>query len=196
MKLSDYARLHGVTYRTAWNWFRRGDLPGHQMPSGTIIVDPVLPSTEDVHDAAVIYTRVSNAENRKNLDSQADRVTMYCLARGYQVARVVKEVGSGVNDERPKLLALLRDPSVRLLVVEHRDRLTRFGFVYLETLLGAQGCRIEVVNRASDRENDLMADMAAVLYSFCAELYGSRRGKARADKALTLLDQQDGSDHA
>jgi predicted site-specific integrase-resolvase len=55
--------------------------------------------------------------------------------RGYQVAQVVKEIASGVNDSRPKLLALLKDQQATRIVVEQKDRLTRFGFRYLETLL-------------------------------------------------------------
>lgn len=60
----------------------------------------------------------------------------YFAAKGYPVSRVVKEIGSGdVNDTRPKLLKLLIGASVTLIVVEHKDRLTRFGFNYIEQLL-------------------------------------------------------------
>ncbi len=44
----------------------------------------------------------------------------------------MKEVGSGVNDGRKKLLALLADPTVTVIVIEHKDRLTRFGFCYID----------------------------------------------------------------
>src|SRR2546429_9646638 len=77
--------------------------------------------------------RVSEASHRENLERQAERLTHYCTVRGYQVVKLVKEVGSGVNDSRPKLLSLLRDPLITRLVVEHKDRLTRFGFRYIET---------------------------------------------------------------
>jgi predicted site-specific integrase-resolvase len=77
---------------------------------------------------------VSSAENKRNLDSQAERLYAYCAARGYQIAKVLNEVGSGVNDARPKLLALLADQGIGLIVVEHKDRLTRFGFRYVDIL--------------------------------------------------------------
>ena len=70
-----------------------------------------------------------------NLDRQVERLEDYCAAKGYQVAQVVKEIASGVNDARPKLLALLKDPSMTHFVVEQEDRFTRFGFRYLVTLL-------------------------------------------------------------
>jgi predicted site-specific integrase-resolvase len=124
-----------------------------------------------------IYARVSSAENTSTLDSQAERLSASCVARGYQGAKVVKEVGSGINDARPKLLALLAEQGIGLIVVEHKDRLTRFGFRYLDPLLTAQGRTSEVVNQAENGTDDLLADLTAIVYSFCARLYGQRRAK-------------------
>ena len=117
---------------------------------------------------------MSAAENRPNLDSQTERLVAYCAARGYQVSQIVKEVGSGVNDSRPKLLKLLGDMQVGLIVVEHKDRLTRFGFRYIEALLALNERQIEVVNLAEDAQQDLLADLTAIIYSFCERLYGQR----------------------
>jgi predicted site-specific integrase-resolvase len=77
-----------------------------------------------------IYARVSSTENKSNLDSQAERLVAYCTAKGYQIAKVVEEIGSGVNDSRPKFLSLLADQSINLIVIETSDRGTRFGFRY------------------------------------------------------------------
>ena len=82
-----------------------------------------------------IYACVSEASHQENLERQAERLTHYCTTRGYQVVKLVKEVGSGVNESRPKLLSLLRDPLITRVVVEHQDRLTHFGFRYIETFL-------------------------------------------------------------
>src|SRR5436190_21346135 len=104
-----------------------------------------VPHSTGVH-LIVVYARVSANENRPNLDSQAERLCAYCAAKGWKVHKIVKEVGSGVNDGRKKLLAILADPTIEVIVVEHKDPLTRFGFRSIETLLGVQGRRIEVVN--------------------------------------------------
>jgi putative resolvase len=96
-----------------------------------------------------------------------------------------------VNDSRPKLLSLLKDTSITLLVVEHRDRLTRFGFHYLETLLETQGRSIEVVNVAENDKEDLLADLVAILYSFTARLYGQRRAKRKTERLVTELEAED-----
>ena len=121
-----------------------------------------------------VYARVSSAENKSNLESQAEWLVANCTAKGYQIAKVVKEVGSSINESRPKFLALLEDQSIRLIVVEHKDRATRVGFRYLELWLRAQGRRIEVVNQAVNSMEDLLADLTAIIYSFCARWYGQR----------------------
>lgn len=77
--------------------------------------------------------------------------------------QVVKEIGSGVNDSRPKFLKVLADPTIKVVVVEHKDRATRFGFRYIETLLEQQGRRIEVVNVAENGREDLLADLVAIV---------------------------------
>jgi predicted site-specific integrase-resolvase len=128
MKLSDYAKQMGVRYETAWRWFRDGKIQGRRIGLHTIMITEgqEQPATA-VSRRVAVYARVSSSENKSILESQAERLVAYCAARGYQVAKVVKEIGSGINDARPKLLELLADQSVGLIVVEHKDRLTRVG---------------------------------------------------------------------
>jgi putative resolvase len=108
----------------------------------------------------------------------------------------VKEIASGVNESRPKLLALLKDTSVTHIVVEHRDRLTRCGFHYLEALLQAQGRTIEVVNLAEDDNADLIADLVAIVYVFTARLYGQRRAKRKTERIAAESRGEQGDDDA
>ena len=97
----------------------------------------------------------------------------YCAAKGCQVSTVVKEIGSGVNDTRPKLLKLLTDPTLTLIMVEHKDRLTRFGFNYIEQLLKLQDRRIVVVNLAESGKEDLIQDFVSIVTSFCAAVWST-----------------------
>ena len=170
MKLSQYAKQQGISYSTALRWWHQGVIRGYQAPSGTIIVETEGKQAAS-EERVAIYARVSEASHRENLERQAERLTQYCTIRGYRVVKVVKEVGSGVNDSRPKLLSLLRDPLITRVVVEHKDRLTRFGFRYIETLLEIQGRTIEVVNPAENSKEDLLHDVASIVYSICARLY-------------------------
>ena len=189
MKLSDYAKQMGVRYETAWRWFRDGKIQGRRIGLHTIMITEGQEESPSASTRRVaIYARVSSAENKSNLESQAERLVAYCAARGYQVAKVVKEIGSGINDARPKLLALLADESIGLIVVEHKDRLTRFGFRYLDTLLTTQGRAIEVVNQAENGTEDVLADLTAIVSSFCARLYGQRRAKRKTEMIVRELE--------
>ena len=190
MKLRMYAQWAGIRYETAWRWFKSGKIKGHQLASGTIIVTEELDQRPEREQIIVVYARVSANENRPNLDTQAERLCAYCAAKGWKVHKVVKEVGSGINDGRKKLLALLADPTVTVIVVEHKDRLTRFGFKYIETLLAVQGRSIEVVNLAENPLEDLIADLVSIIYSFSSRLYGQRRAKRKTERIVKELEIQ------
>ena len=99
--------------------------------------------------------------------------------------RVVTEVGSALNGKRRKLLALLRDESVTVIVVEHRDRFARFGAEYVEAALSAQGRRLLVVDPA-EVDDDLVGDATEILTSVCARLYGRRAAANRAERAVEV----------
>lgn len=187
MKLSAYAKQQGISYQTAWRMWKRGELPAHQLPSGTVLVDvPPTPQAARPRRVAV-YGRVSSAENRQQLDRQAERMSAFCAAKGWQVAKVVKECGSGVNDQRPQFLALLADTSISHIVVEHKDRCSRFGVAYIETLLHTQGRELVIVNEAEEGQDDLLQDFVAIITAFCARLYGRGRASRKKTQLLAAL---------
>lgn len=197
MKLSKYAEIAGISYRAAYQQFRDGNIPGaFQLPAGTIVVpESVFPGGDVTSERVetVVYARVSSSEQRHtNLESQAERMVGFCAAHGWVVDRVVKEVGSGLNDERKLLVSVLQNPRLLRIVVEHRDRLTRFGYNYLQVLADLQGFQIVVANKTLDGDkSDLMADFTAIITSFCARLYSRRRGKHKADRLKAELSADD-----
>jgi putative resolvase len=184
MKLSAWAEREGIHYMTAWRWWKAGKLPvpAYQTPSGSIIVELPVPGSPP--GRTVVYTRVSSHDRRPDLDRQIARLTRWAAQEGLQVAEVVAEVGSGLNGRRTKLRRLLADPAVTTIVVEHRDRLARFGVEQLDAALAAHGRRVLVADPA-ETTDDLVRDMVEVLTSFCARLYGRRGARNRAMRAVT-----------
>jgi len=192
MKLSAYAKKLGISYKTAWRLFQAGHIAGaYQLPTKTIIVPEEEDSPPNMPVAAAIYCRVSSSQNKSNLDSQCDRLVQYCAARGYHVVRTVKEVGSGVNDHCKGFLSLLQDLDIQVIVVEHRDRATRFGFNYIMTMLELLNRRIEVINEAENDKDELMQDLIAIVTSFVARFYGQRRAGRKTEKIIKELSQND-----
>ncbi|WP_224408660.1 IS607 family transposase [Oscillatoria salina] len=185
MKLSDYAKKAGISYRTAWRWWKQGILTGYQSPTGTIIILSEENSKSDL--IACIYARVSSAENKDNLDRQAERLKDYSIARGYKIYKIVKEIGSGLNDNRQQLGKILVDPNYNVLVVEHKDRLARFGTNYIKLLLKELNKELEIVNQSEDKQDELMEDLIAIITSFCSRIYGLRRSKRKTEKIIAEL---------
>lgn len=193
MKLSEYAKKAGVSYKTAHRWWKAGQLKGYQIPAtGTIIVETDEPvETEPV---ALIYARVSSAEAKPNLERQATRLSDYAIARGYRIYKVVKEVGSGLNDNRKLLTLALQDKNYNILVAEHRDRVTRFGLNYIKLLLSATGKRLEIVNDADNGKDELRQDLVSVITSFVQRIYGLRRAKRKTEKIIAELHHDGGEE--
>lgn len=184
MKLSEWAKKQGISYKTAWRWVRqnRMPVPFEQTPSKTILVKEL----ENKSNLAAIYARVSSTDQKLDLDRQIARLANFASERGLLIGKIVAEVGSGLNGRRPKLIRLLADPEVNTIIVEHRDRLARFGFEYIEAALWASGRKIIVLD-LSETTDDLVQDMIEVLTSFCARLYGKRGARNRARQALEVI---------
>jgi predicted site-specific integrase-resolvase len=186
MKLSQYAKQQGVSYKTAWRWYKAGQLDAYQTPTGTVIVrDPIQQKSQTGRTA--LYTRVSSLDQKEDLTRQLDRLKDYAAARGYQVAKEVTEIASSLNDQCPKLLKLLADTSIGTIVVENRERLTRFGSHYIETLLSAQGRTLDIVFQ-TDTGDELVDDFVSVITSMAARIYGQRQSKRRAEKIKACVE--------
>ena len=179
MKLSVWAKKQGISYQTAHRWFKEGRMPCEaiQMPTGTIIVKEDNNSKSE--DRVVVYCRVSTYERKDCLNGQVQRCSEYANSIGLTVDKVYKEIASGMNDKRKKLIEMLEyNPTV--IIVENKDSLTRFGFNYLNLLLNKLGCKIIVLNNDDNNETDIMKDLISIITSFCCRLYGMRRGMNKA----------------
>ena len=199
MKLTTWAKSQGISYITAYRWFRAGTLPvrSYQVASGSIMVEPsetaeriLARSVSEGGDKAnvvALYARVSGHDQHEDLERQIARLRKHADRAGLVVSREVSEIGSGLNGHRKKLSALLADASVAVIIVEHRDRLMRFGADYVEACLAANGRRLVVVDD-KEMKDDLVQDMIDVMTSFCARLYGRRSAGRRAAAAISAMD--------
>ena len=178
-----WGRLYGFDKATTSRLHRTGKLPPElqieQLPNGRYYV--VAPPGNDAR--CVVYARVSSGEQREDLDRQVGRVVEWATRQGYRPDEVVKEIGSGLNGNRRQLRRIVGDSTVGMIIVEHRERLCRFGFEYVEAALAGRGARVLVVEEV-EIEDDLVRDVTEVMTSLCARLYGKRSAKRRAERAL------------
>ena len=193
-KITEAARLLSMGTRTLRRWVAIGRAPGIKNETGRVFIPAwwveeqsgERPPSQGARCA--VYARESSSENKAALESQTQGLIQYATAKGYQIVHVVREFGSGVSDDRKQLQALLKKRDFDVLLVEHKDRLTRFGFPWFEQLAPF---RIEVVNTAENHVNDLMEDLVAILTSFSARLYGQRRGRKKTQAAIQALKESE-----
>ncbi len=188
IKLSKWAKLNGVCYHTAYKWFRQGKIENAtQLDTGTVLIDISEQSNNQYNN--IIYARVSNHDRKKELNYQVDRISQFCKSSGIVVNKIYKEIASGMNDNRREFWKMIESNPTKI-IIENKDRLTRFGFNYLERLLLKNNCEIIVMNRNEENETDLMKDLVSIITSFCCRLYGMRRGlkKVKATKEILNND--------
>ena len=192
-RLSEVAELLGVTIHTLHNYDNRGYMQFERTSGNQRIMrrESLLQYLDskgmlyndlvnEKHD--IIYARVSSNEQKikGDLDRQVTSIIEYHTDLKNPI--ILKEVGSGLNDNRKKLLQLIdmvMDDKVNRVFVTYRDRLTRFGFNYLNTMFTKKGVKIVIMNNERD-ENPQLAfteDVMALMASFSGKLYGSRSHK-------------------
>jgi putative resolvase len=186
-KISQYAIKNNVTTRTIWNWIKQNKVKTERTNTGGWLI---VEEDESKYEKVAIYARVSSSENKNNLERQKQRLLDYCAAKGYKVEKIITEIGSGLNDNRPKLETLLLDNTITLIVVEHKDRLARFGLNYIEKLLNIANRKIEYINPVTTEKEDLIQDFASIITSFTARLYGQRRNKRTTIKLIENLKDE------
>ena len=143
---------------------------------------------EDIIDSTVTYARVSSNEQKQkgDLDRQSQRLSEYCAKKGWRVTHIIKDVGSGLNDNRSgfiRLTDMVLNKKVNKLVVEHKDRLTRFQFNFIKKIFESYGCKVIVIDGADvSNDEELATDIMSLMASFSGKFYGRRSAERRKKK--------------
>jgi len=169
--------LKSLNVRTVYRYYHNGKIKGYQdKETGTIfILNPFKNKNneDNLKNKVVLYARVSSSENKTNLESQLERLRLFASAKGYQIVKEIKDIGSGLNDNRSKL-----------------NELTRFGFNYIDILLKSHNKKIEVINLVDNNKEDLIQDFVSVITSFCARIYSQRISKRKVEKLIKELGNE------
>jgi excisionase family DNA binding protein len=180
----------GISYSTLSRWVREGRIKAIRTAGGKYRIPESevrriaegLPVSREVR--AIIYARVSSADQKSDLERQIQYLMQYCSSKGYRVVDVLSDVASGLKTDRRGLLKLFDyvvNRQVDVVVVTYRDRLTRFGFEYLERFFKQYGVRIEVAfgEEPRDAYQELVEDLIEIVTSFAGKLYGMRSHKKK-----------------
>ena len=202
-KTGELAKMIGKQTRTVQSYCIKGDINSIIIPSGKRIIsrDEVIKYLrssnllyDDDNKIDLIYARVSTNEqkNRGDLDRQINYIIREIIAKNPKNLKVFSEVGSGLNDNRTelkKLLDMVMNDEVDRIFILYKDRLTRFGFNYLEQICNKFGTKIIVISEEIQEKSiqeELAEDIISIIHSFSSKLYGMRNKiKEKIDKELS-----------
>jgi len=124
-----------------------------------------------------IYARVSSTKQKEDLKRQ-----VALLKKQYPKYTVITDIASGINFKRKGINTILEaviKGNVGEVVVAYKDRLTRFGFEFFETIFKHFSTTITVLNNSDDEtpETELAEDLMSVITVFSARYYGTRKYK-------------------
>ena len=190
----EVAELLNISVSGVKKWIKEGKLRAIRVGRFWMVpeseVRRILSGVKPNEVRAVIYARVSSHKQKKdgNLDRQVERLRSYCSAKGYRVIDVITDVASGLKEDRAglqKLFSIIEKHQADVVVVEFRDRLTRFGFDYLKRYFESHGVKVEVVEETEKGYiEELIEDFVAIVISFAGRIYGKRSQKFRKIKKV------------
>ena len=187
----DACRILGVSYITLWRWMREGKIKAIRSPSGRYLIprseiEKLKGEEKRIESVrAVIYARVSSNKQKEqgDLDRQVELLKKYANEQGYIIVDTITDVGSGLKEERrglKKLLKMVVDKRVDVVLITYRDRLTRFGYKYLQFFFEKHGVKIEeALHEEKEPLEELIEDFLAIIVSFAGKIYGKRSHKVR-----------------
>ena len=191
----------GIANRTIRRWIKEGrvraiNIGGRwRIPESEVkrlLGQPVEEIVTPRVTRVVVYVRVSGANQRKELENQIEALKKYVEQNNWKLIEVVRDIASGLKEDRKGLLKLIemaRKREFDVLLIAYKDKLTRFGFKYLEELFKAYGVKIEVVFQESPKDyyQELVEDLIEIVTSFASRIYGKRSHKYR--KVVEAVEQ-------
>ena len=150
----------------------------------------IIKDTIELPSIVATYSRVSSHEQKQkgDLDRQSQRLSEYCAKKKLNVGYIIKDVGSGLSDARTgfiKLGNLVINNKISKIIIEHKDRLTRFQYNFIEKMFNSYNVEIIHIekNDISEQE-DLTTDIISLMASFSGKVYGRRSAERRKNKKL------------
>ena len=185
------AEAFGVSFRTIKRWIYTNKIKTFLTPTGQhkiyeTEIQRLKGEQNQNTNKVVTYARVSTQKQKEDLERQSERLKQYCLKHNYQITQEIKDIASGLNDNRKglqKIYQQINQQNIGKIVIEHRDRLTRFGYNYLENYFKSHEVEIIIIEQKEIKE-DIIKDLIDIMTSFCAKLYGRRGNKNKTKQTI------------
>ena len=196
MAIGRVAKVLGVTVKTLQRWDREGRFVPIRTPTNRRMYregqvrefQRIRFTGEHEPTQAIAYCRVSSNAQRPDLVNQRRILEEFTVARGLSGVRFVEEIGGGLNFNRKQFLGIMdaiANREVKILILAHKDRLTRFGFEWFERFAKMNGCEMMVLNQERlSPEQEMVQDLMTIVHCFSSRLYGLRNYRKKLAEVL------------
>jgi putative resolvase len=204
-RMSEAAQILGVTVKTLQRWDKSGKAHFIRTPNGKRRLSESelhrlsgTSATETIKKNLAIYARVSSHEQKTkgDLQRQVEIIKGKIDKTAYENVIIIEDVGSGLNDKRKGLLKMMKlaeEGKISDIAIRYRDRLTRFGFEYLQTYFESHHVQLHILDDLTYErsvQEELVDDLMAIIASFSGKLYGirSHKNKILEEKVKGVLE--------
>ena len=197
LNIKEASEYLNISQETLRNWDKSGKLPpiktvgGHRRYQKEKLDELIgIINTDEISDVVATYARVSSHEQKQkgDLDRQSQRISEYCAKKKLKVEYIIKDVGSGLSDTRAgfvKLSNIVIEKKITHVIIENKDRLTRFQYNFVEKMFGSYGVKVICIDKPDDEgDKEFINDLMMIIASFSGRLYGSRSAKRRKELKL------------
>lgn len=201
LKAREIQEKYKIAHNSLIEWENKKVLTSHRTVGGhRRWLEDDIQKLLTIHEAKeekryATYSRCSTAKQKENLERQVERLRKHCKDNGYENVKEYSEIGSGLNDNRPKLHKLIDavlKREVNHIVVEYKDRLARYGFKFLMRFFKGLGCTVEFLDEKATKDDneELVQDVLSLFTCFSAKLYGKRGGRPKGSKNKKKLAEK------
>ncbi len=184
LRLCEAAELLGVSVDTLRKWDRLGKIKTIRTPGGhrripLSEIEKILGKNFKRRIRCAIYARVSSHSRQQDLERQITILKQFAQEQGWLIIDIIKDIASGLKERRrglKKLFNLVIRKRIDIVLITYKDRLTRFGFKYLEEFFRSYGVQIYILLDKPEKSElqELIEDFVAIIASFAGRIYGRR----------------------
>lgn len=194
LKANEVMKKYNITKQTLYNWRLKNKISYIKTPSGSYLYEPLEKNYQE-NKKSVIYARVSNSKQKQDLENQITLLKQYAISNGTIIDKIYSDIGSGMNETRIEFCKLIDEillGNIENIFITYKDRLTRFGFGYLNYIAEKSNCKIIIVDKTDESkelQQELTEDLISIIHHFSMKIYSNRRKKFK--KIKELIEEKD-----
>ena len=199
ISIGELCNLLGISLSTAYRWIKSGKLKetfrtiGNHRRFNLLDIKKQFINTVQQEGLTVTYARVSSHDQKKDLITQQKKLLHFAQLQHYSNIKQINDLGSGLNYKKSGLnllFHLILTNQITTLIINHKDRLLRFGSELIFKLCDFYQVKVIIIeDKVQTFEETLTHDVIELMTTYyfnfyIAKLYGKRSHKNETTSKL------------